>query len=369
MKPQPPIRQLNWEEQSLSTLSTLTDKGALMKMNNPRAARSRYRGHATRLSPRRSRTLTPRRQQNRTPRRSLSPGNEVPLGEPPKRGGLFRSKAASPTRSRHTSGRQSPDQLSKKSKRTVTTLKRTQKTRSELPRSSRREIPMEESRYYRSFSPKRAVPPSYHMEPQVAMKYSYEPDKLAPPPLKRKTSSYRTEYYNDRFQDNFDVDPLAFRPAGDYKVDLARVRSLNTPAQTNVLRPPELDEEDEDNISEASSSIFADLDKEEDSTIWGDLEDNGRSKSGRQHQRMLRRRRRVTTSMDESEQYGEIRLSPRTIYRRRPVLDDIESTGGGITTVGDQNFFGSEPFGQDTFSVCIFFQDLLTRDCPSFFRW
>ena len=207
----------------------------------------------------------------------------------------------------------------------------------------------------------------YNPEPDLPVMHSIperEFHDMYPSPrlLKPKSHKHRTEYYKDRYREQSGANYVPFHPLrDDYQVDMARVRGVNR--ESSVLRPPELD--DQDNLSQASSSIFADLaDKEEESTIWGDLEDNDKGRINRQQQEH-RRRQFAAKSTDESEQYGEILLPPHTPsfhLRRRPIFDDIESTGGGITA-GGGDFFA------DPLSMCVFLQDLVTHDCASFFKY
>jgi len=271
---------------------------------------------------------------------------------PMKHGDFFRSRTCSPVRSRRSNGRQPDSPLtpvdtvsSKRGKRTVTTMKRTKKTRSELPQSTPQVINVHESRYRRSLSPQRAARSAYNPEPEFPPSVMFsipEPDVLFQP----KSHKYRTESYKDRYREKTEAKSLK----DDYQVDMSRVRSANTP-ESSLLRPPKFD--DEDNLSQASSSIFADL-NEEDSTIWGDLEDNVNWKTRRQEHR----RRLAAALSDGSDRYGEIRLPPPYTSSRSP-FDDMESTGGGITTTG----------AEDPMSMCVFIQDLLAHDCASFFKY
>mgnify|MGYP005861159935 CR=1 FL=1 len=273
-------------------------------------------------------------------------------------------RSRSPIRSRRPNGRQPDSPLtpvdlvsSKRGKRTVTTMKRTKKTSSELPKQSRSELPQsspilldgQKSRHRHSLSQQRAVHPGVVCkipEPELEGANPTSHPLLFQP----KSHKYRTKSCKGQYREQAQFFPFQ---GDDYEVDMARVRSANT-HESNLLRTPELDDE-EDNLSQTSSSIFADLDKEEDSTIWGDLEDNSKT---RRHENS--RRRLAAVRSDASEQYGEIRL-PTHHENRSPSVNDIDSTGGGITAAEADSFFA------DPISICVFLQDMV-HDCVGFFK-
>lgn len=191
--------------------------------------------------------------------------------------------------------------------------------------------------------------------------------------------------------------------------DLERVRSM--PGTRRVVSPVDLDDEihdddeeeddadvndnnrDRDNdddysdaSSDASSDIFADLGEEEESTIWGDLEEIGKD-GHRHHPHHLRRRHHQLmmmmaqyNSLDESDRYGEVLLrssSRRQGSRRAPhpnMSNDFSTMGGGMSVSGNQKnydndtFMGAERFMGDPISMCVFMQDVVARDCHNFLQ-
>lgn len=331
--------------------------------------------------PRRSRTNTPKRH-NRKQRDHPSPPELTDTSEdsapsPTKRGGFFRNRTTSPVRNRRFNGRQPDSPLnpvelssSKRGKRTVTTIKRTKKARSELPHASPKVTGPDESRYHRSLSPSRGVRAGYSPEPGLPMTSNIgesEHNEVHPPPVlfKPKRHKNRTGNCKNRSRDSAEAEHATFQTfSDDYRVDDDRVRSANT-SQSNVHRPPKMDSEDD--LSEASSSIFADLvEKEEDSTIWGDLEDSDKGKVRKHYERRQRRLTAAATT-DEPKQCGGIPSQPIRAQsfphpRRGPIYDDIESTGGGISAGGADYF-------ADPLSICVLLQDFVAHDCASFFKY
>ena len=345
MRQRPPIVQLTYEDQSLSTLSTLTDKGPLFQRMKKQFLQRQY-GQRTRnpsnssslvrsKSPQKLRHRYP--QPHRTPPESNNNHREDDLS--PRSHSPRRHRSSSPLRGRpYSKGGPRPDTSngsdysSRRGRRNVTTMKRTKKISSDIssPRMLGLNLIEERKKHSRSHSPQRRT---YYMR-----------DTETPLMPKIDHRHHRDDPWKDH---HYRGGPVDLDEA--YEVDRnSRDRHSDLSSPNNVLRANALHE----NLSEASSSIFADLDKEEESTIWGDLEDGGK-----QQQRRSRRRQ-----WGRHESYADnkkLRLPPRSPRRR----SDIEVASTGITTVEDRNLFNED---QDGCSICLAFQEMMVGDCISF---
>ena len=246
-------------------------------------------------------------------------------------------------------------------------LKRYQKIRSELPQNGARFIPINESKYHRSYSPQQ-----YSNPPISAFMDSFRPSKIPSENELDSLNSFQCQQSSPRRSPETSkpkqksaasVSPCRRDlPIGDhfYKEDSNDIDTLDfhlsedDGTSSTVLHPP-------DTKSYASSSIFANLadnspnnkcitdNKEEESTIWGGIEEKGKQGDVHERSSSFNRGRHTRHAInhvltEETDQYyGEIALS---------VVNDLEAT-----ETGDEDDEYSASF---EYQLCTLFADMFS---------
>ena len=401
-KPPPIQKHLICEEKSILTLSTITDKGARQTPNTTYPEESRRTSQSSQTMPgivesRVSRNKRTHHFKERKDHRRHSPPARTALvlvedmtassssyssssspSSKMKRDGFSRSGTSSTIRDHRPCSRQ-PDSPLAPVEIGSSSLTRTTMTRSHPLPSSRGMIRYDMSAHRPSWSPRSTIREMYNPETEVSPSMMYV-DDVYPTPTTPEPCQAKC---HDEFRINGGMVRNHEQGKGDYHHPPSRTpppspgdddaRSTKIPDTVSEQNPSRGVFDRDETISQASSSIFADLDKEEESTIWGDLEDYGNGQSKRNENR----RRQVTAtdlSGATSERCDESpRWSSSSRRHRRPDRssssssalsenDDYAESTGGRTSAGGMGIFA------DPLSVCVFFQDLVAQDCVGSFK-